>query len=131
MNPLFVNPSSLNFNLQTNSQCRHAGLMNYDMGARFYDDIPETPLSFTISPTGNPNQMKLSWSSPNQTVHGNPLDTLQSIRIWRNDFLLAELPADSTVFFDALPRPDFYRYQICAVDTSGQMGRTLYSVEQW
>ena len=75
------------------------------------------------------------WVNPNSTVQGNLIDTLAAVLLWRNDSLLAELPAkklsDTLSYFDHVPRPDFYRYSLCAVDTSNRKGSMLYANEVW
>jgi hypothetical protein len=68
-------------------------------------------------------------------MHGNPVDTLNSIHLWRNGELIALLSStlgnSRMTYTDYLPRPDYYRYQICAEDTSGKLGRQLYTSEVW
>ena len=79
--------------------------------------------------------MELKWINPHNTVQGNLIDTLAAVLLWRNDSLLAELPAkklsDTLTYFDHVPRPDFYRYSLCAVDTSNRKGSMLYANEGW
>lgn len=107
----------------------------YDLGAMFYHDVPQAPSYFELAYNEAAEQIKLRWLNPTTTVHGNPLDTLQSIQLWRNDSLIAELSVDNMQdtmeFVDNLNQPDYYRYQICAVDIGGDYGRKLYSNEQW
>jgi len=80
-------------------------------------------------------QIGISWLNPNRTVHGTPLDTIAFVQLWRNDSLIAEVaPAsmqDTAQYFDNIPRADYYRYRICAVDLSGNKGRILYGNEEW
>ena len=134
-NPNFVNPNSSNFNIQSNSPCCCAGLDGYDIGAMFHQNIPEAPPYFAITNIENSEQIKINWINPTKTVHGTLLDTLSSIQLWRNDSLIADLSMgytlDTLEYTDTMPRPDYYRYQICAVDTMANRGRRLYSNEQW
>jgi len=105
------------------------------MGALFNQDIPEAPPYFNASETLTPNQVKLRWINPQQTVHGNPVATITTTKLFRNDSLIAEISLtsmrDTLEFIDNIPKQDYYRYQICAVDTLGQQGRILYGNEQW
>ena len=107
----------------------------YDIGAKFYCDVPEAPPYFAISNTGVSNQIEIKWVNPDRTVHGTPLDTIAFVQLWRNDSLIAEVNAagnqDTLEYFDITPRPDYYRYRICAVDTLGNKGRILYGNEEW
>lgn len=105
------------------------------MGALFNQDIPEAPPYFEAAETSTPNQVKLRWINPQQTVHGNPLGTVSAARLFRNDSLVAEISLtgmrDTLEYIDNLPKQDYYRYQICVVDTLAQPGRILYANEQW
>ncbi|NIT57423.1 MAG: hypothetical protein GWN00_14680, partial [Aliifodinibius sp.] len=134
-NPDFVNPTLLDFNLQSNSPCCNTGMDGYDMGAKFYHDIPQAPPYFALNNIEVADQIQLRWVNPTTTVHGTPLDTLSSIQLWRSDSLIADVTVnnmqDTLEYMDIPPRPDYYRYQICAVDTLGNRGRKLYSNEQW
>jgi hypothetical protein len=107
----------------------------YDMGARFHHDVPEAPPYFAINNASGMNQINIRWINPNRTVHGTPLDTIAFVQLWRNGSLIAEVQAatsqDTLEFVDIAPRPDYYRYRILAVDTSGNKGRILYSNENW
>ena len=105
------------------------------MGAIFTQDIPEAPSYFHVSETSTPNQLKLRWVNPQQTVQGNPVANLAATKLFRNDSLIAEISLtgmrDTLEFIDNIPMQDYYRYQICVVDTLGQYGRILYMNEQW
>ena len=105
------------------------------MGARYFDDIVAEPDSLAFEQDTTQNIVTLEWSNPNSTVHGNPIDTLNSIHLWRNNELIAVLNSSAgnskMSYSDQLPRPDFYRYQICVEDTSGRLGRQLYTAEVW
>jgi len=130
-----MDPQHANFNLQVNSPCRTNGLDSYDMGARYFDDIADAPDSLSVEQDTTQNIITLEWCNPDSTVHGNPIDTLNSIHIWRNSELIAILNNTSAsrkmIYSDQLPRPDFYRYQICVQDTFGRLGRQLYTAEAW
>ncbi len=125
----------MNFELQRNSPCRRSGLFFYDLGARYYDDIPESPDSLQIVVDTTQLTVTLEWLNPIQTIRGNSLDTLKSIHIWRNNELLVILNdinrTNRMTYMDQLPQPDYYRYQICAEDTAGLLGRPLYTAETW
>ncbi len=111
-----------------------SGLENYDLGACLVNDIPEAPDSLTITSDTTSVFVTLEWVNPVRTVQGNPLDTLDCIHIWRNGEHIVELRGPQLVgqaYIDQLPRPDYYRYQVCAEDTSGQMGRQVYTAEMW
>jgi Secretion system C-terminal sorting domain len=130
-----MDPIHLNFSLQINSPCRISGLFSYDLGAKFFDDIAEAPDSLTVEQDTTQNIVILEWCKPKSTVQGNQIDTLTSIHIWRNGELIAELNPESTngrmIYSDQLPKPDYYRYQICVEDTSGLFGRLQYTAEVW
>ncbi|GAB4379734.1 MAG: hypothetical protein Kow0042_29400 [Calditrichia bacterium] len=135
VDPQFVNPHNHNFNLQTGSQCCGAGKLGYDLGAKYYTDIPQEPGNFTISLSPDSMMVTLNWTNPTQTVHGNPLDTISAIRIWRNDSIIAKLQVpkslESFQFTDVISRPNYYRYSLCAVDTLYRLGRMVYGNEMW
>lgn len=121
--------------MQENSPCRRSGLFFYDLGARYYDDIPESPDSLQIVVDTTQLTVTLEWLNPIQTIHGNSLDTLKSIHIWRNNELLTILNNINRMnwmtYLDHLPQPDYYRYQICVEDTAGLLGRAFYTAETW
>lgn len=130
-----MNPNSGNFNLQAGSQCRLSGDNGQDLGACFYDDIPEAPDAFSIIPGGQGNEALLSWLTPGETVHGNLLDSVVAVQVWRNDSLISTLgpvtPGTLQNFTDVVPRGDWYRYQLCALDAQGAAGRMLPASEIW
>lgn len=135
-NPFFIDPSQNNFNLQSNSSCIQSGLDSYDIGACFFNEIPEAPQFFDLVYHGNESlQIHLGWMNPEITTHGNILDSVATIHLWRNDSLIAIIQnntnQDTLIYTDTVNRPDFYRYQICVTDTFGKMGRKLYSSEMW
>ena len=116
--------------------CIQSGLDGYDMGACLYNEIPESPQFFDLVHHGNESfQIYMRWKNPDHTTHGNALDSVATIKIWRNDSLIAEIQnstnEDTLVYSDMVVKPDFYRYQICVTDTHGTMGRKLYSNEMW
>lgn len=116
------------------SACIQSGLDGYDMGARFYSDIPESPKFFhLVHHESDSLQIHMRWMNPDSTILGNALDSVVSIKIWRNDSLIAEIlnntNQDTMIYSDIITRPDFYRYQIAVTDTNGTMGRKLYSSE--
>jgi len=125
----------LNFNLQATSPCCGCGLNGFDIGAKFFHDVPEATPFLGISTTGFTGQVTLRWVSPIRTVHGNPLDTLREALIWRSDSLIARIDLahapDTLEYTDVIPRPDFFRYQVCVVDTMNRKGRLLYDTERW
>jgi hypothetical protein len=135
-NPQFTDPNQNNFNLLPNSACIAAGFDSYDIGACIYNEIPESPQFFELVYHGNESlQIHMRWKNPDQTTHGNTLDSIATIKIWRNDSLIQVLQnntnSDTLVYTDIVERPDYYRYQICVTDTNGNMGRKLYTNEMW
>jgi hypothetical protein len=133
--PLFLDPLNLNFNLQMNSPCRNSGLYSYDLGAKFYDDILAAPDSLSVEPDSSLNSVTLEWSNPEYTINGNSIDTLNSVHLWRNGeqiaLLYSTMGNSRMTYIDQVPRPDYYRYQLCAEDTTGKLGRQLYTNEMW
>lgn len=103
------------------------GTAEIDLGARFFDDLPENIDSLQMVVDTTQLIVTLKWSNPVQTIHGNPLDTLKIIHIWRNNDLLIILNgvngSSRMTYTDQLPQPDYYRYQICADDTAQLLGR--------
>jgi hypothetical protein len=98
------------------------------------NDIPEAVDSVTISVDSVLNQITLRWNNPTETIHGTPIDTLSRIHILRNGESIGVVNLSGigrSTFDDQISRPDFYRYELCAEDTSGQMGRPLYTANLW
>jgi len=136
--PLFINPSHLDFNLQPNSPCYAAGQHGFDLGALSVEDLLQAPDSLQIEPDTLQNRVQLTWQNPSHTISGNPVSSYGETFVWRNDELIAVLPNaagtninDSLTFVDDLPRPDYYRYQICVTDTQGRKGEMLSTAEMW
>lgn len=110
----------------------------YDMGAKFYQDIPESPTLINIEPLPSQQSVLLEWLMPTSTVHGGALDTLSAVCVWRNHELIAEINLSNKENFpqqmtytDTISFPDYYRYKLCVKDTSGITGRITYSPEKW
>lgn len=106
------------------------------MGGCLFNEIPESPQLFDIVYHGNESlQIHTRWINPEMTTHGNPLDTIATILVWRNDSLITTITdftsKDTLYYTDVVERPDYYRYQICVTDTLGNMGRKLYANEMW
>ncbi|UCF64457.1 MAG: T9SS type A sorting domain-containing protein [bacterium] len=102
------------------------------------DDLLRTPDSIRIEPDSLQNRVKLIWQNPTHTIRGHPVPTLGAIYIWRNSELIAVLPnesaysiKDTLTFIDEIPRPDYYRYQICVADTLGRKGEMASTAEMW
>jgi len=133
-NPQFTNPTQNDFALLSGSSCIQSGVDGYDLGARFFTEIPESPKLFElIQHESDSSQIHMRWINPDITSHGNVLDTVVSIKIWRNDSLIAEIlnntNQDTMIYSDIIGKPDFYRYQIAVTDTIGKTGRKMYSSE--
>ncbi|MFZ0391964.1 MAG: hypothetical protein WAN36_15995, partial [Calditrichia bacterium] len=133
--PLFVNPASFQFGIQSGSPCYQSGAGGYDIGAKFVNPIPEAPGWVELQEGQNGSQMIIRWRGPERTVHGTPLDSLSKVCIWRNDSLLTEISnpsvTDTMMFSDAVSQPDYYQYKICAANLQGQEGRVLFTNYHW
>jgi len=133
-NPQFTNPTQNDFSLLSGSSCIENGFDGYDIGACFYTEIPESPKLFElVQHESDSSQIHMRWVNPDSTTLGNILDSVVSVKIWRNDSLIAEIlnntNQDTLVYSDVLARPDFFRYQIAVTDTNGTTGRNIYSSE--
>jgi len=133
---MFVDPSQMNFSLQSASPCRNCGCHQYDMGAVPFEDIPAAPPYFYAGESSfSDSGVLLRWVNPTTTVGGNPIGAISAVHIWRNDSLIAEITdfsgGDTLEFLDAIPQPDYYRYYISATDGMGRKGWRLYSNEFW
>ncbi len=135
INPLFVNPTTQSFQLQSGSPCIGSGKDGYDIGGVFFTDIPEAPDSVQIIPDTILHTITIRWKNPTHTVQGNPLGALSAIRIFRNDSLLSEIPFPvrnyDSLYVDTIAQGDYYRYALCAVDTNNLAGRLIYGAENW
>ncbi len=132
--PQFTDPTQNDFNLLSGSSCIQTGLDNYDIGARFYSEIPESPLFFDlVHHESDSLQIHMRWMNPANTTHGNVLDSVSTIKIWQNGSLITEIinnsNKDTLIHTDIIMRADYYRYQIAVTDTNGNIGRKLYSNE--
>lgn len=71
----------------------------------------------------------IRWVNPSTTVNGNPVTSLSSVKIWRNETLVAESDqvsiGDTLELTDVVERPDYYRYRICVIDDNDFSGRIL------
>ena len=71
----------------------------------------------------------IRWVNPSTTVNGNPVTSLSSVKIWRNETLIAESDqvsiGDTLELSDVVERPDYYRYRICVIDDNDFSGRIL------
>jgi len=133
-NPQFTNPIQNDFNLLSGSPCIQSGVDGYDMGARFFTEIPESLKLFElIQHESDSSQIHMRWIIPDRTTLGNMLDSVASVKIWRNDSLIAEIlnntNQDTMIYSDIISKPEFYRYHIAVTDTNGITGRKFYSSE--
>jgi hypothetical protein len=126
--------------LQAGSPCRNTGMGGYDMGAKFYQDIPESPTLINIEPLTSQQSVVLEWLMPTTTVHGGMLDTISAVCLWRNSEMIAEINLNSgrnpvfknkMRYTDNIANPDYYRYRLCVKDMQGNPGRITYSPEKW
>lgn len=137
MNPLFTNPLNFDFSLQETSTCRNAGKLNYDLGAIYYDDIPASVPFMELVESSESGDLTIRWVNPSLTVKGNPLTGINSIQIFRNEVLIAEIfnPAESIAdtleYTDQIDIPEYFRYSICVLNSSLQMGQMQYYAELW
>ena len=115
--------------------CRQAGKHIYDLGAIYFDDIISAAPFIEVNEMTNPGEIKIRWKNANETVHGNQLDTIKSVQIFRNDELIDEIYTsdleDTLEYIDVIPIPDYYRYSICAVDINNKMGQMQYHAMSW
>jgi hypothetical protein len=123
------------FSLQSISTCRNSGKHLYDLGGIYYDDICAAVSYMQLSEGTNQNEVKIRWKNTNYTVQGNPLDTIQSVQIWRNDELIQEVFTsnftDTLECIDIISSPDYYRYSICVVDINNDMGQMQFHNVDW
>ena len=65
--------------------------MSYDLGAIYFEDIPAAVPFMEILELAESNEVLIRWVNPSITVHGNPLNNISSIKIFKNEELLAEI----------------------------------------
>ena len=91
-NPQFTNPIQNDYNLLSGSPCIQNGVDGYYIGACFFTEIPESPKLFEfIQHESDSSQIHMRWIIPDRTTLGNMLDSVASVKIWRNDSLIAEI----------------------------------------
>ena len=97
--------------------------MSYDLGAIYFEDIPAAVPFMEILELAESNEVLIRWVNPSITVHGNPLNNISSIKIFKNEELLAEITnplaenADTLDYLDLIDLPEYYRYTICILDS--------------
>ncbi len=121
--------------MQSTSQCRNSGKNLFDLGAIYYDDICASASFLEVSDGANPNEVKIRWMNKNQTVQGNPVDSIKSVRIWRNDEFIQEIFTsnftDTLEFTDVINVQNYYRYLISPVDVNDVLGQMQYHTVEW
>jgi len=83
----------------------------------------------------NQNEVTIRWKNRNQTVQGNPVDSIKSVQIWRNDEMVQEIFTsnftDTLEYTDVISSQNYFRYLICAVDINDQPGQMQYHTTEW
>ncbi len=81
------------------------------------------------------NEVMIRWKNRNQTVQGNPVDSIKSVQIWRNDEMVQEIFtsnfADTLEYTDIIDSQNYFRYLICTVDLNDQLGQMQYHTVEW
>lgn len=99
--PLFVNPSANNFNLQANSCCIDAGKNNYDIGSFADTTIPNaiSDLQFHPAPL-----TYFTWTNPTFWTNGQYILYLNEVMISINEETVAVyedcIPGETMYYFD-------------------------------
>ncbi|MCK5077423.1 MAG: hypothetical protein KAR38_13660, partial [Calditrichia bacterium] len=117
--------------MQSGSPCLGAGQYGYNYGSVYSIDRPGIPEFFEVTDAAIEGQIQVRWVNPSTTVNGNPITSLSSVKIWRNETLVEESNltsiGDTLIFYDTVERPDYFRYRLCAVDDSDNNGRITFS----
>lgn len=95
---------------------------------------PEAPIGFTVVPgIEGALQATLSWTNPGNSINGDPLTDLTSIKIYRNAELIYSITSPvignpETFVDNTIPQSDIYTYEIIGENTSG-IGNGASSVQ--
>ena len=123
------------FSLQSTSPCRNTGKNLYDLGAIYYNDICASASFLEVTDGANQNEVKIRWKNSNQTVQGNPVDSIKSVQIWRNDEMVQEIFTsnftDTLEYTDVISSQNYFRYLICPVDIGNKLGQMQYHTVEW
>lgn len=76
-------------------------------------------LTVTTADMGVP-EASLTWELPVQTYMKKPLIELNGIRVWRDDELIADLPADATSFAESNVPFGLHEYKVRGYNTAGE-----------
>ena len=121
--------------MQSTSTCRNAGKHLQDLGAVYYDDICASASFLEVSDGANQNEVKIRWKNSNRTVNGNPVDSIKSVQVWRNNEMIQEILTsnftDTLEYTDIIDAQNYYRYFICAVDLDNKLGQMQYHSLEW
>ena len=73
-----------------------------------------------VSEGANQNEVKIRWKNRYHTIQGNPVDSIRSVQIWRNDEMVQEIFtsnfADTLEYTDLISSHKFYMYLIYFVN---------------
>jgi hypothetical protein len=123
------------FSLQSTSPCRNTGKNLYDLGAIYYNDICASASFMEVSEGVNQNEVEIRWKNRNHTIQGNPVDSIRSVQIWRNDEMVQEIFTsnftDTLEYTDIISSQNYFRYLICVVDVNNKPGQMQYHTVEW
>ena len=85
------------------------------------DDAPFYVSNMTVV-TGDEGvaEASLSWALPTQTYMKAPLSEISGVRVWRDDELIADLPADATSFAESNVPFGLHEYKVRAYNSAGE-----------
>lgn len=94
-----------------------------------YYQRADTVIDFTVMENEDRGGVLLSWTNPSVNLQGNPLTSIDSITIRRNNQPLVTLTGatvgEAGSFEDGSLEPGLYEYSICVCNTSG-ISRMVY-----
>ncbi|MCX6640851.1 MAG: S8 family serine peptidase [bacterium] len=83
---------------------------------------PAAPTNFTVANNGTALTASLSWTLPTTMINGNPLNPnhpILSVKIERDNVLVATLAATATSYNNNVPAPGQYAFKVYAANDSG------------
>ncbi|MBQ0058051.1 MAG: hypothetical protein KBT20_10390 [Bacteroidales bacterium] len=85
------------------------------------DDAPFYPGNLTIATASDGiAETELTWDLPTQTYMKQPLSSITGVRVYRNDELIADLPANATSYFESNVPYGLHEYKVRAYNAAGE-----------
>lgn len=119
------------FTFETNEYNNSDGAIFNFVPQAVYNNAPQAPTNFTVTPGENVLNANITWTNPAKTLNNTNLTSIESVVVMRNEDVIAVIEnptpgATENIVDNDVPRFDTYDYQVFAV-SNGSHGKVAYA----